>query len=179
MNSSLKASQIKLFTFLVLFGFIDYAFAATPCGGVQDGVANISGKAAVYSNCTFLLAGDDYYFAAENNADTLNVVGKLNSTDFTPNAGAKTITGGTAASAAYGIQNKGPAYAGNCPDVSSSDPGGGVALIPNDYYCVIFDSTSGPKIWIRTMWDGSQFTNSTIAYGISSLPVELESFSID
>jgi hypothetical protein len=154
------------------------ANAATLCDGVQDGAATTAAGAATYSNCTFELAGDDYYFAVEVNAGTLNVVGKLNATDFTPNAGTKFITGASAASAVYGVRDEGPGYTGDCPDVSSSDPGGGVALVAGNYYCVIFDSTSGPKIWIRTMWTGSQFTDTTIAFG-ATLPVELESFQVE
>lgn len=176
----MKSNMIFSKLLVIVFVFLSQSiFAATPCSGVQDGIATTSGKATAFSDCTFELAGDDYYFAVENNVGSINIVGKLNATEFTPNAGTKIITGASAGSAVYGVQDKGIGYVGNCPDVSSSDPGGGLPLIADHFYCVIFDSTTGPKIWIKTMWNGTQFTNSTIAYDPSVLPVELQSFIVD
>jgi hypothetical protein len=178
----LLSARSRLLTWSVLTVTLGWlaggAHAATLCPGIQDGAATTNGHAAAYSDCTFSLAGDDYYFAIENNGGTVNVLGKLNSTDFSPSAGTKVITGGSAASAVYGVVNEGAGYTGECDDVSGSDPGGGVALVAGDYYCAIFDSTTGPRIWIRSQWTGSQFGDTTVAYG-STLPVELQTFSIE
>lgn len=155
------------------------AIAATPCTGVQDGSATRTGQPVAFSDCTFDLNGiDDFYFAVSVFAGALNVVGEQFAVNFTPNAGTKVITGAANTSANYGAIDKGVGYTGDCPVVSGADPSGGLALVTNHVYCIIFDSTNPPDIWIRTTWNGTQYTNTTIAHG-ATLPVNLESFSIE
>ena len=123
------------------------AIAATPCPGVQDGPASRSGEPVAFSDCTFALgAFGDFYFAVSRFAGNLNVVGEEFAVNFTPNAGTKVITGAANSSANYGAIDKGVGYTGDCPVVSGADPGGGLPLVTNHVYCIIFDSTNPPDI---------------------------------
>lgn len=150
----------------------------TACPGLQDGSAKrtLFNNPAAYSNCTFHFTGDqDYYFAIENNAGTINIFGALNTTDFNPAAGTKVITGATGTATEYGGIDAGTSFPGDCRNVSGADPGGGITLTTGHWYCVIYDSASANDIFIRTKWDGAQFTQTTIAYGIK-LPIFADGF---
>jgi hypothetical protein len=153
--------------------------AATECDFIQNG--DFFGTQAVYSNCAVTyLAQFSYIFM---NTDGANISASgLDATQgafFMPPASPAVDTGASSATFTVGLLDKGPGYSGECTMVTVADPDT-VPAIPNNVYCMIFDSEVGPKVYIRSTWTGAAFTNSTIGYGPpGGLPVELQSFEIE
>ena len=156
------------------------AGAATDCASVHDGAATHNAKAAAYSNCTISIGGGatQYYFGVENNVGALNIFGDNIAGNFSPSPGTAEPTGDDPA-ANYHVVNVGPNYVGGCTEVTPGSPGS-TTLNPNDYYCVLRNATtSGDKLWIRTKWTGTQFTQTSIRHDPTTFPVELQSIDIE
>ena len=154
---------------------------ATECPGLQQGVmatATTFNYPAVFSDCDIIGGGTNYLNII--NLTGLIIIGTNPSTELTPTPGPPVHTGngGPATIDQFGVQDMGPSFPGNCTTVVGTDPTS-VPAVSGNYYCGIFDATSGDKTWIRTQWDGTKFINSTIANDSTMLPVSLESYSVD
>ncbi|MFK8011032.1 MAG: hypothetical protein AB8B80_03260 [Marinicellaceae bacterium] len=153
-------------------------FAATLCTDIQEGGATHSGSQAAYSNCTMNFQGiGEFYIGIKENMGNLVVFFDSVASEFNPSPGSVLMTGGNT-DGLSGVLDKGIGYTGICPDVSSADIAS-VSLITNHVYCVIIEASSGPNMWFKSTWNGSQFTDTVIAYDLNALPVELIKFSVE
>ena len=153
--------------------------AATECIGTINGT--FFGTQAVYSDCAVTyLAQFSYIFMNTDGVDiSASGIDATQGGFFNPIASPAFDTGASSAGFTVGLLDKGPGYTGDCTMVTAADPDT-VPAVPNNVYCMIFDSEVGPKVYIRSTWTGAVFTNNTIGFGpAGGLPVELQSFEIE